>query len=141
MLSLSVLADLSAAVQKFSQSLQEFQFECIGDAETDDEVNIGKFSLARSRRTHLPLFGDLPFSLLIPISQIVTSVQNLPDISVRILSGDTRTQLAAALTQIRRANVLWLRTKYSKYDIIIFERFYTSKKLLKENGKSVFRLN
>ncbi len=36
------VADLSAAVQKFSQSLQEFQFECIGDAETDDEVNIGK---------------------------------------------------------------------------------------------------
>uniref|UniRef100_A0AAZ3SHX8 Rho GTPase-activating protein 42 n=1 Tax=Oncorhynchus tshawytscha TaxID=74940 RepID=A0AAZ3SHX8_ONCTS len=35
---------LSTAVQKFSQSLQEFQFECIGDAETDDEVNIGKSS-------------------------------------------------------------------------------------------------
>lgn len=34
--------DLSAAVQKFSQSLQDFQFECIGDAETDDEINIGK---------------------------------------------------------------------------------------------------
>uniref|UniRef100_A0A3B4V965 Rho GTPase-activating protein 42 n=1 Tax=Seriola dumerili TaxID=41447 RepID=A0A3B4V965_SERDU len=34
--------DLSAAVQKFSQSLQEFQFECIGDAETDDEVNIAQ---------------------------------------------------------------------------------------------------
>uniref|UniRef100_A0A8C6L1D7 Rho GTPase-activating protein 42 n=1 Tax=Nothobranchius furzeri TaxID=105023 RepID=A0A8C6L1D7_NOTFU len=33
---------LSAAVQKFSQSLQEFQFECIGDAETDDEVNIAQ---------------------------------------------------------------------------------------------------
>ncbi|KAA0714686.1 Rho GTPase-activating protein 42 [Triplophysa tibetana] len=32
--------DLSSAVQKFSQSLQEFQFECIGDAETDDEINI-----------------------------------------------------------------------------------------------------
>uniref|UniRef100_A0A8C1ET35 Rho GTPase-activating protein 42 n=1 Tax=Cyprinus carpio carpio TaxID=630221 RepID=A0A8C1ET35_CYPCA len=27
---------------KFSQSLQEFQFECIGDAETDDEVNIAQ---------------------------------------------------------------------------------------------------
>lgn len=39
----SDVPDLSAAVQKFSQSLQEFQFECIGDAETDDEVNIGKF--------------------------------------------------------------------------------------------------
>lgn len=36
-------ADLSAAVQKFSQSLQDFQFECIGDAETDDEINIGKW--------------------------------------------------------------------------------------------------
>lgn len=32
------------AVQKFSQSLQDFQFECIGDAETDDEINIGKYS-------------------------------------------------------------------------------------------------
>ncbi|KAK4831169.1 hypothetical protein QYF61_015639 [Mycteria americana] len=32
--------DLSMAVQKFSQSLQDFQFECIGDAETDDEINI-----------------------------------------------------------------------------------------------------
>uniref|UniRef100_A0A3B4H3U3 Rho GTPase-activating protein 42-like n=1 Tax=Pundamilia nyererei TaxID=303518 RepID=A0A3B4H3U3_9CICH len=33
---------LSLAVQRFSQSLQEFQFECIGDAETDDEVNIAQ---------------------------------------------------------------------------------------------------
>lgn len=30
------------AVQKFSQSLQDFQFECIGDAETDDEISIGE---------------------------------------------------------------------------------------------------
>ncbi|XP_067245839.1 rho GTPase-activating protein 42 isoform X2 [Chanodichthys erythropterus] len=36
------LKSLSVAVQKFSQSLQEFQFECIGDAETDDEVNIAQ---------------------------------------------------------------------------------------------------
>ncbi|KAF1444266.1 Rho GTPase-activating protein 42, partial [Spheniscus demersus] len=34
--------DLSMAVQKFSQSLQDFQFECIGDAETDDEINIAQ---------------------------------------------------------------------------------------------------
>lgn len=38
----SWILDLSMAVQKFSQSLQDFQFECIGDAETDDEINIGK---------------------------------------------------------------------------------------------------
>uniref|UniRef100_A0A671KSY5 Rho GTPase-activating protein 42 n=1 Tax=Sinocyclocheilus anshuiensis TaxID=1608454 RepID=A0A671KSY5_9TELE len=40
---ISALKNLSAAVQKFSQSLQDFQFECIGDAETDDEINIGKW--------------------------------------------------------------------------------------------------
>uniref|UniRef100_A0AAY4E530 Rho GTPase-activating protein 42 n=1 Tax=Denticeps clupeoides TaxID=299321 RepID=A0AAY4E530_9TELE len=39
---ITALKSLSAAVQKFSQSLQEFQFECIGDAETDDEVNIAQ---------------------------------------------------------------------------------------------------
>ncbi|NXE80262.1 RHG42 protein, partial [Cochlearius cochlearius] len=37
-----VISDLSMAVQKFSQSLQDFQFECIGDAETDDEINIAQ---------------------------------------------------------------------------------------------------
>ncbi|XP_051934358.1 rho GTPase-activating protein 42 isoform X2 [Hippocampus zosterae] len=39
---IGALRNLSAAVQKFSQSLQEFQFECLGDAETDDEVNIAQ---------------------------------------------------------------------------------------------------
>uniref|UniRef100_A0A8C5BEB4 Rho GTPase activating protein 42 n=1 Tax=Gadus morhua TaxID=8049 RepID=A0A8C5BEB4_GADMO len=39
---ITAFKNLSAAVQKFSQSLQEFQFECIGDAETDDEVNIAQ---------------------------------------------------------------------------------------------------
>uniref|UniRef100_A0A8C4X881 Rho GTPase-activating protein 42 n=1 Tax=Erpetoichthys calabaricus TaxID=27687 RepID=A0A8C4X881_ERPCA len=39
---ISALKNLSMAVQKFSQSLQDFQFECIGDAETDDEINIAQ---------------------------------------------------------------------------------------------------
>ncbi|MBN3323214.1 RHG42 protein, partial [Atractosteus spatula] len=39
---ISALKNLSVAVQKFSQSLQDFQFECIGDAETDDEINIAQ---------------------------------------------------------------------------------------------------
>ncbi|TNN63475.1 Rho GTPase-activating protein 42 [Liparis tanakae] len=38
----SALRSLSLAVQRFSQSLQEFQFECIGDAETDDEISIAE---------------------------------------------------------------------------------------------------
>uniref|UniRef100_H3CX94 Rho GTPase activating protein 42a n=1 Tax=Tetraodon nigroviridis TaxID=99883 RepID=H3CX94_TETNG len=38
----SALKSLSVAVQRFSQSLQDFQFECIGDAETDDEISIAQ---------------------------------------------------------------------------------------------------
>lgn len=34
--------DYSSAVQKFSQTLQSFQFDFIGDTLTDDEINIGK---------------------------------------------------------------------------------------------------
>ena len=37
-------ADYSSAVQKFSQTLQSFQFDFIGDTLTDDEINIGKSS-------------------------------------------------------------------------------------------------
>lgn len=46
----AISTDLSEAVQKFSQSLQDFQFECIGDAETDDEINIGKCSTVHNSR-------------------------------------------------------------------------------------------
>lgn len=38
----SSLADLSAAKRKFADSLNEFKFRCIGDAETDDEICIGE---------------------------------------------------------------------------------------------------
>lgn len=36
------LAGLSAAKRKFADSLNEFKFRCIGDAETDDEICIGE---------------------------------------------------------------------------------------------------
>ncbi|XP_060734732.1 rho GTPase-activating protein 42-like isoform X2 [Tachysurus vachellii] len=39
---IGALRNLSECVLKFAQSLQEFQFECIGDAETDDEVNVAQ---------------------------------------------------------------------------------------------------
>lgn len=35
-------ADLSTAQRKFAESLNEFKFQCIGDAETDDEICIGE---------------------------------------------------------------------------------------------------
>ncbi|XP_051534275.1 rho GTPase-activating protein 26-like isoform X2 [Myxocyprinus asiaticus] len=34
--------DLSTAKRKFAESLNEFKFQCIGDAETDDEICIAK---------------------------------------------------------------------------------------------------
>lgn len=36
------VTDLSAAKRKFADSLNEFKFRCIGDAETDDEICIGE---------------------------------------------------------------------------------------------------
>ncbi|XP_027013391.2 rho GTPase-activating protein 42 isoform X2 [Tachysurus fulvidraco] len=39
---IGALRNFSECVLKFAQSLQEFQFECIGDAETDDEVNVAQ---------------------------------------------------------------------------------------------------
>ncbi|KAM4701204.1 rho GTPase-activating protein 42 [Discoglossus pictus] len=39
---IGAMRNLSMAVQKFSHSLQDFQFECIGDAETDDEISIAQ---------------------------------------------------------------------------------------------------
>ncbi|XP_030067405.1 rho GTPase-activating protein 26 isoform X2 [Microcaecilia unicolor] len=38
----AALKHLSSAKRKFSDSLNEFKFRCIGDAETDDEITIAK---------------------------------------------------------------------------------------------------
>lgn len=54
--------DLSASVQKFSKSLQEFQFECIGDTETDDEVNVGESSSLEGHRHARAACGIMTFS-------------------------------------------------------------------------------
>lgn len=53
---------LSLAVQRFSQSLQEFQFECIGDAETDDEISIGEKLKSESKMAPIRFNGVIqPF--------------------------------------------------------------------------------
>uniref|UniRef100_A0A8C6Q5Z1 Rho GTPase activating protein 26 n=1 Tax=Nothobranchius furzeri TaxID=105023 RepID=A0A8C6Q5Z1_NOTFU len=39
---LSILSGLSSAKRKFADSLNDFKFQCIGDAETDDEICIAK---------------------------------------------------------------------------------------------------
>ncbi|XP_044928687.1 oligophrenin-1-like [Mustela putorius furo] len=39
---ISAMRNYSSAVQKFSQTLQSFQFDFIGDTLTDDEINIAE---------------------------------------------------------------------------------------------------
>src|SRR4029434_1579097 len=46
-------ADLSMAKRKFAESLNEFKFQCIGDAETDDEICIGELHQVHPH-THTP---------------------------------------------------------------------------------------
>uniref|UniRef100_A0A8C0VQ80 Rho GTPase activating protein 42 n=1 Tax=Cyanistes caeruleus TaxID=156563 RepID=A0A8C0VQ80_CYACU len=86
------LFDLSMAVQKFSQSLQDFQFECIGDAETDDEINIAQ-SLKEFAR------------LLIAVEEERRRlIQNANDVLIAPLEKFRKEQIGAAKadTQIDR---------------------------------------
>ncbi|KAI4891385.1 hypothetical protein NFI96_025936 [Prochilodus magdalenae] len=80
------LTDLSVAVQKFSQSLQEFQFECIGDAETDDEVNIAQS------------FKELSQLLSSVEEERRRLIQNADDVLITPLEKFRKEQIGAAKT-------------------------------------------
>uniref|UniRef100_A0A8C4W6G2 Rho GTPase-activating protein 42 n=1 Tax=Gopherus evgoodei TaxID=1825980 RepID=A0A8C4W6G2_9SAUR len=89
---IGALRNLSIAVQKFSQSLQDFQFECIGDAETDDEINIAQ-SLKEFAR------------LLIAVEEERRRlIQNANDVLIAPLEKFRKEQIGAAKadTQIDR---------------------------------------
>ncbi|XP_059564059.1 rho GTPase-activating protein 42 isoform X4 [Myotis daubentonii] len=89
---IGALRNLSMAVQKFSQSLQDFQFECIGDAETDDEISIAQ-SLKEFAR------------LLITVEEERRRlIQNANDVLIAPLEKFRKEQIGAAKadTQIDR---------------------------------------
>ncbi|XP_054548945.1 rho GTPase-activating protein 42 isoform X2 [Talpa occidentalis] len=89
---IGALRNLSVAVQKFSQSLQDFQFECIGDAETDDEISIAQ-SLKEFAR------------LLIAVEEERRRlIQNANDVLIAPLEKFRKEQIGAAKadTQIDR---------------------------------------
>lgn len=50
----SVLSGLSTAKRKFADSLNDFKFQCIGDAETDDEMCIGECADVKSNTFGAP---------------------------------------------------------------------------------------
>lgn len=51
---LSIHSGLSTAKRKFADSLNEFKFQCIGDAETDDEICIGEPADMKSKTFFVP---------------------------------------------------------------------------------------
>uniref|UniRef100_H0VAZ9 Rho GTPase-activating protein 42 n=1 Tax=Cavia porcellus TaxID=10141 RepID=H0VAZ9_CAVPO len=86
---IGALRNLSIAVQKFSQSLQDFQFECIGDAETDDEISIAQ-SLKEFAR------------LLITVEEERRRlIQNANDVLIAPLEKFRKEQIGAAKADIQ----------------------------------------
>ncbi|KAM8923254.1 rho GTPase-activating protein 42 isoform 3-T3 [Lycaon pictus] len=86
---IGALRNLSMAVQKFSQSLQDFQFECIGDAETDDEISIAQ-SLKEFAR------------LLIAVEEERRRlIQNADDVLIAPLEKFRKEQIGAAKADIQ----------------------------------------
>ncbi|XP_045433721.1 rho GTPase-activating protein 42 isoform X4 [Pipistrellus kuhlii] len=98
---IGALRNLSMAVQKFSQSLQDFQFECIGDAETDDEI-----SIETTRKPGLEQLGRLCASaqslkefarLLITVEEERRRlIQNANDVLIAPLEKFRKEQIGAA---------------------------------------------
>uniref|UniRef100_A0A7N8WYA3 Rho GTPase-activating protein 26 n=1 Tax=Mastacembelus armatus TaxID=205130 RepID=A0A7N8WYA3_9TELE len=88
---IQALKSLSTAKRKFADSLNEFKFQCIGDAETDDEICIGELSL----------------------QEFATVLQNLEDERTRMVSS-------LYLTQPKETFILFLLNLFQeakkKYD-------------------------
>lgn len=71
---LSVLSGLSTAKRKFADSLNEFKFQCIGDAETDDEICIGELADMKSNIFSVPAEESLEIDNV--LSFIVAEIEH-----------------------------------------------------------------
>ncbi|XP_076835489.1 rho GTPase-activating protein 26-like isoform X2 [Brachyhypopomus gauderio] len=85
-------ADLSTAQRKFAESLNEFKFQCIGDAETDDEICI-----ARS------------------LQEFAGVLQNLEDERTRMIDN-ANDVLIAPLERFRKEQIGVAKEEKKKYD-------------------------
>uniref|UniRef100_A0A669EWI6 Rho GTPase-activating protein 26 n=1 Tax=Oreochromis niloticus TaxID=8128 RepID=A0A669EWI6_ORENI len=61
---IQALKSLSTAKRKFADSLNDFKFQCIGDAETDDEICIGECADVKSNT-----FGNANDVLILPLER------------------------------------------------------------------------
>nr|XP_021156799.1 rho GTPase-activating protein 26 [Columba livia] len=86
------LADLSAAKRKFADSLNEFKFRCIGDAETDDEICIAK-----------------------SLQEFATVLRNLEDERMRMIENASEV-LITPLEKFRKEQIGAAKDAKKKYD-------------------------
>ncbi|NXD25489.1 RHG26 protein, partial [Spelaeornis formosus] len=86
------LTDLSAAKRKFADSLNEFKFRCIGDAETDDEICIAK-----------------------SLQEFATVLRNLEDERMRMIENASEV-LITPLERFRKEQIGAAKDAKKKYD-------------------------
>ncbi|XP_034512088.1 rho GTPase-activating protein 26 isoform X8 [Ailuropoda melanoleuca] len=89
---ISALKNLSLAKRKFADSLNEFKFQCIGDAETDDEMCI-----ARS------------------LQEFATVLRNLEDERIRMIENASEV-LITPLEKFRKEQIGAAKEAKKKYD-------------------------
>ncbi|PKK20661.1 Rho GTPase activating protein 26 [Columba livia] len=90
--SAQVTANLSAAKRKFADSLNEFKFRCIGDAETDDEICIAK-----------------------SLQEFATVLRNLEDERMRMIENASEV-LITPLEKFRKEQIGAAKDAKKKYD-------------------------
>ncbi|KFV68736.1 Rho GTPase-activating protein 26, partial [Dryobates pubescens] len=86
------LPDLSTAKRKFADSLNEFKFRCIGDAETDDEICIAK-----------------------SLQEFATVLRNLEDERMRMIENASEV-LITPLEKFRKEQIGAAKDAKKKYD-------------------------
>uniref|UniRef100_A0A2K6GAR8 Rho GTPase activating protein 42 n=1 Tax=Propithecus coquereli TaxID=379532 RepID=A0A2K6GAR8_PROCO len=105
---IGALRNLSIAVQKFSQSLQDFQFECIGDAETDDEISIAQ-SLKEFAR------------LLIAVEEERRRlIQNANDVLIAPLEKFRKEQIGAAKVSVTFYSSVFMISFFMSLQLLSF---------------------
>nr|XP_054108354.1 rho GTPase-activating protein 26 [Callithrix jacchus] len=91
---ISALKNLSSAKRKFADSLNEFKFQCIGDAETDDEMCI-----ARSLQEFATVLRNLE-------DERIRMIENASEVLITPLEKFRKEQIGAAKVRILQALVL-----------------------------------
>ncbi|XP_045675288.1 rho GTPase-activating protein 26 isoform X5 [Phyllostomus hastatus] len=89
---ISALKNLSSAKRKFADSLNEFKFQCIGDAETDDEMCIAK-----------------------SLQEFATVLRNLEDERIRMIENASDV-LITPLEKFRKEQIGAAKEAKKKYD-------------------------